>query len=91
MTEEKHTNHQVGRGEVIMFSCGHYSDYSYCGEVIFTRDCDLAEQLKTYKKDHPDAAGPIYHNFITWLVAEGFCLPLECREISIGTYGDLEL
>lgn len=86
-------NTKVSQGEVIFFSHGAYSDYSYCGEVIFTKDCDLAEQAIEYRKStnlEGDSCSDQISSFSGWLVGQGFCLPLECREIRLGEYGSFD-
>ena len=83
-------NTKVMRGEIILFSSGEYSDYSYAGQVIFTKDCELKEARDKYKehcqktKEYADSG-----SFVTFLCALEFCLPLQCREIHLGSYGEL--
>lgn len=81
---------KVLRGEIILFSSGEYSDYGYRGQVIFTKDCELKEARDTYKahcKKTKESADP--GGFVTFLCALEFCVPLQCREIHLGSYGEL--
>ena len=83
-------NTKVTRGEIVLFSSGEYSDYSYVGQVIFTKDCDLKVVKDVYKehckktKETTDSGG-----FVTFLCALEFCLPLQCKEVHLGSYGEL--
>lgn len=84
----------VRMGEVIAFSGGEYSDYSYCGLVVFRKACDLMEAKEAFKKFTIATMTDGYcesdrSTFVTWLVANEYCLPLEEREIHLGSYGEL--
>lgn len=87
MSEE---NYKVAMGEIINFSYGEYSDYSYCGNVVFLKDCDLVEVKNLYKKfiieskGYPDTSG-----FVTWMVSKEYCVQISCREIHLGSYGTI--
>jgi hypothetical protein len=80
------------RGTVLLMSSGEYSDYAYVGQLVTIKDCDLpklAQECRdTFKKeeggwrDEADA-----NDFPSWLVANGYAVPLECSEVHVGSYG----
>lgn len=77
---------QVKIGEIILFSEGCYSDYGYCGKVVFIKDCDLLKSKSDFLISHDKQEWGFQSLFVTWLVANQICMPLECREIHLGEY-----
>lgn len=82
-------------GSVIAFSSGEYSDYSYCGTVVTLKQCDLIELGKVYKEKHipeydwQDSPSP--EGFSSWLVVNGYAMPVQWQEVHCGCYGRFEL
>jgi hypothetical protein len=87
----KITNMNISMGEIILFSEGNYSDYGYCGRVIFTMNCNLNLLVRIYRSE-TNKENKTYSDqvakFPSWLVAKGFCVPLESREIWLGEYDE---
>lgn len=78
-------NMKINMGEIITFSTGEYSDYGYCGTVIFTKNVDLIKFVQT------EFVGKSYRELIiediaSALVARELALPLQTREIYLGNW-----
>ena len=90
---------KVSTGEIIFFSDGCYSDYGYCGKVVFIKDCDLSEllaiyhaaQKELYEKTDDYSDKPSANGFVSWLCAGQLCVTIEAREIHLGEYGELQI
>ena len=80
-------NLKVKKGEIILFSSGQYSDYSYCGEIIFIKDCDLVDFVQKNFIGKNRFEGYCETDLASCLVANEYALPLQSREIHLGAYG----
>lgn len=80
-------NYKLNRGEIITFSTGEYSDYGYNGSVIMLEDVDLAEFIKEHFIGLDVYGAGEIDTVASHLIAKQKALPLENREVHIGTYG----
>ena len=76
-------------GKVIEFSSGEYSDYRTCGLIVTIKDCDLPKLAQEFSggKARYDTS---HDEFATWLVANGYAMPVESALIHLGSYGEWE-
>lgn len=93
-------NISIKAGELICFSSGEYSDYSYRGHFVGLQDVqqdDMNELVESVKEDfakleeEPSYYGDIRELFTSACIKRGWLLCIDCREIHIGSYGELEL
>jgi hypothetical protein len=90
---ESETNRKISAGEVIVLTSGEYSDYGITGYIVSLIDFDMGEAVDTFKQSisSDDYDYDTHSKFIAWLVATEKVVPVEHREIHIGSYGRLEL
>ncbi|MFA4826483.1 MAG: hypothetical protein WC593_15135 [Methanoregula sp.] len=86
------TNTEISAGEVIVLTKGEYSDYGINGYIVSLIDFDMQDAIDVFNKlqlkgDDWD----IHTKFVAWLVSTERCVPVEHREIHIGSYGDLAI
>ena len=82
-------------GMQLVLETGEYSDYTFHGPFMVTRDFDQVEAVDLYKsiwtppykwREKPDTSG-----FMGWLASEGYIEPIEgVVSWHIGSYGTLE-
>lgn len=83
-------NLKIKKGEVILLTTGEYSDYGIRGQLVFIKDCNLKAYVKSKVdgKEQYTADCPEPEHIPSNLVADGYALPLEYREIHLGDYGN---
>ena len=76
------------RGSVMVFTSGEYSDYRTSGFLVAVQDCNLpvlAQKMANGKGAHIDQdANP--DNFPSWLIANGYAMPVDHSLIHLGEY-----
>ena len=87
-------------GTILLLSCGEYSDFRYCGEVVTLRDVDLRQEIEDWRNylGKDELGDPIADDwdhgpseFVAHLIKSQICAPLECQTVHIGSYGRVEL
>jgi hypothetical protein len=81
-------------GMIVNFTEGEYSDFGNVGLVVTLRDCDMATLVAEFLALHEPVTnygGPGGCAFVAWLVANQHCAPVDCNELHLGNYGNLEL
>lgn len=79
---------KLTQGQLVILSTERYSDYSYTGPFICNRDFDLSNIANEIKEQSSGSAGP---NRVTLhLLNNGFISKVDCREIHLGTEGNIE-
>lgn len=84
---------KVDAGEILAFSEGEYSDYGYRGHVVAIKDFDLGQMMRQHISERIEQYAEEYSptdGFETFLVASGVVVPLTCREVHIGSYGNVD-
>ncbi|MBI6707254.1 hypothetical protein YA0599_03370 [Pseudomonas syringae] len=76
-------------GELVLLSSELYSDYGYSGPFRCTREFDLSEIADELEADPEHRHGP--NSLVLHLLETGFIEKLHCREVHLGTYGNLNL
>jgi hypothetical protein len=87
------TNLKVTRGEVIVLTQGEYSDFGIDSFAVALQDFDMGGQAREYAKETGKDSyqnGTWANVFIPWMVIKQLIMPVEYREIYIGTYGTFE-
>lgn len=87
-------NYEIGMGEIVSLSSGEYSDYCVNGTFISQKSFNLSSAKDTFKvfvnENKKDFCySDIQEQFLTWLVANEYLMPLDTREIHLGTYGEI--
>ena len=73
----------------MVFTIGEYSDYRTSGFLVAIQDCDLpalAQKMANGKIPYSDP-GADPDNFPSWLIANGYAMPVEHSLIHLGDYG----
>ena len=89
-------NLDIKAGELICFSEGEYSDYGYSGHFVALQDIArsqlwaLAQSLRDQEEDGGEY-GQAKEQYIPCMIANGWLLSINCREIHIGSYGSLDV
>lgn len=94
-------NLELKAGELICFSTGEYSDYGYNGHFVVLQDVksdEVSTVVKECKEDRKNREangeywfGDIHEMFIAQCIKRGWLLSIDCREIHIGSYNNLDL
>lgn len=90
-------NLDITAGELICFSEGQYSDYGYVGHFVALQDVKrdqlwaLAKSLRDQEEAGAIKYGQAKEQLIPSMIANGWLLSINCREIYIGAYGSLEI
>lgn len=82
---------KFGKGSVLQFTTGEYSDFRTCGLLVTTQAVDLptlAQQMTAGKESYAD--GACASDFAAWLIANGYAMPVCETEIHLGSYGRWE-
>lgn len=89
MTEQ---NLSMKPGELIVFSFGMYSDYSYMGSFVVLRDIPETEMLQVAEMVNADHLPDAEDRFVAELIRRGCLLSINHREIHLGPSweGDIE-
>jgi hypothetical protein len=74
--------HKVG--ELIAFSQGEYSDYSFQGLYKVLQDLDLADLAHIFHMEHETNSS---YDFGTWLIQRGVVEEVDYHEVHLGSYG----
>jgi hypothetical protein len=86
------TNTKISAGEVVVITRGEHSYYRIEGYVVAKTDFDMQSAIDVFKsQSQRDDDDDQYAKFIAWLVINEKAVPVEHREIHIGSYGSLEL
>lgn len=90
--------YEIKKGEIINLSSGCYSDFTYNATVVFIRDCNLAEAFADLKQEYmtdedkwPGYISGAKDQFVTWLVANQYCMPVTCREVHLGESSEITI
>lgn len=79
------------KGSIVTFTHGEYSDYGFSGPFTVMKDFDTSI-FKTFltawrpKSEWEKEWGPNKHDFIGWLVTEGFIEDATGHEWYLGSY-----
>jgi hypothetical protein len=89
-------NTEISAGEIIVLTSGEYSDYGIVGYIVAKINFDIKEAIDLFKQETKDYSECGYindaHNrFIAWLVITERAVPVEYRELHIGSYCELEI
>lgn len=80
-------------GQLICFSKGCYSDYCIIDHFICLKDLN-EDVFKTYEEIYDQKSEKRYYNqdlFISLLIRDGYLMIIDCPEIHLGSYGELEI
>lgn len=81
-------------GSIVLLTEGEYSDYSFIGDFVARKECDLhalATAFKAQYKPEHEWDGPNPDKFAAWLVVEGWMYPGAAQEVHIGGYSGLDI
>jgi len=95
MDDNRRNGLPVEAGKLICFSTGEYSDYGYDGHFLtlepLTRPMveEVADKCRArcLEEDGYDPKG----YFIPELIKRGLIMIVDCQEIHIGSYGELDV
>lgn len=85
---------KASKGEIILFSCGEYSDYStiLIGKVL--KDFDPREVRDAYFDEFPDQNQGYRgdnNQFAHYFIKNGYIEEVEYREMHTGYYGSIQV
>lgn len=87
----------ISAGDLVVFSSGEYSSYSYMAvtrcEIDFTHE-DLLKALEAseaYEETRGRYSGFDEAKFVAYLTTKGPFKALTCRELHLGDYGELAI
>lgn len=74
-------------GSIMVFTYGAYSDYGITAFLVAIKPCNLPLLAKEFQKtrDEWDREDP--DGFGSWLVAQGYAMPVDHSEVHVGEYG----
>lgn len=79
-------------GKVINFTHGEYSDFSNVALVVTVKDCDLPKLVTAFRRSHKPRdewrKGDDPTAFPAWLIANGYCMPVDETEVHLGDYSE---
>lgn len=90
-------NLDIKAGELICFSEGEYSEYGYIDHFVALQDVSrkqllaLAQSLRDQEEAETIEYGQAKEQLIPRMIANGWLLSINCREIHIGRYGTLDI
>ena len=79
------------KGSVLQLTVGEYSDFRTCGLLVAIQDIDLpklAQEMTDGKNSYDDGSEP--GDFASWLIANGYAMPVDANEVHLGAYGRWE-
>lgn len=74
-------------GSVITMTTGEYSDFQISAYVVTLKHVDLPALVREFKATHQpehDHDKPSADRFPSWLIANGYCMPVETTEVQLG-------
>ncbi|MEE5056441.1 hypothetical protein V2J84_22440 [Pseudomonas alliivorans] len=83
------TNFKFSKNQLVILSTGEYSDYGYSGRFVCHRDFDLSIIASQVSGSHQLGNGP--DGLTLHLITNDFISKVDCREIHLGSYGDINL
>ncbi len=81
---------KIKKGETIVFEHDEYSDYGIFGVHVALYDVDLMELKNSFLSDFVGVQ-PDYYRFLQWLIDNRYFADVDCRNIHLGSYGDLSI
>lgn len=87
--ERNGSNFLFSKDQLILLSTEKYSDYGYAGPFVCNADFDLSVIADEVQNSNDGKSGP---NSVTLhLLEKGLISKVGCREVHLGSYGNIEL
>ena len=83
------TSFKLSKNQLVILSTDEYSDYGYSGPFICHRDFDLSIIATQVANGRQLGNGP--NGLTLHLITNGFISKVDCREIHLGSYGNISL